>query len=107
MLGLVDRSRRIQGISWQKSPCLGFKKHKKLWNNYRGLLLSLKLQGSAGRGLETSHPAGADATMLQLLELRKGATTELFFNRGNIRRIRGPIKYPAAIAKALFVEVRG
>ena len=40
-----------------------------------GLLLPLKLHGSADNGLKTSHPAGADATLLQLLKLRTGATT--------------------------------
>jgi hypothetical protein len=73
-----------------------------------GLLLPLKLHGNADNGLKTSHPAGTDATLLQLLlKLRTGATTVFIFYRGNIRPLRGPCyNYLATIAKAMLVEVR-
>ncbi len=73
-----------------------------------GLLLPLKLYGSADNGLKTSHPAGADATLLQLLKLQSDRSYNSFFlNRGNIRPIRGLCyNYLATIAKAMVVEVR-
>ncbi len=79
VVGLVDRSRQIQGIFWHKSPYVGALNNIKSCGTYvGGLPLPLKLQGGAGNGPKTLHPGGADATLLQLLELRKGATTELF-----------------------------
>jgi len=46
-----------------------------MWNIYRVAIATAKIARQCGYRLETSHPAGADATLLQLLKLRTGATT--------------------------------